>query len=77
MKKILFLLLISSVAAFGKTKGNHSKPIPKAQLSKIKSMICFGWENIYSSTTGEVIGKRSDNCWNARQGSHSTTVLYE
>lgn len=86
MKKILFILLISTVATFGKTKGVPSngrtknvpsKSITKPQISKPSIITCIGWTDIVSSTTGEVIGKRSNNCWNASQGFHRVTILYQ
>ena len=86
MKKILFILLISTVASFGKTKGvpskgkmkvASSKSTPKPQTIKPNIVTCIGWNTIYSNTTGEAIGKQSNNCWNARQGFHRVTILYQ
>jgi hypothetical protein len=86
MKKILFILLISTVASFGKTKGvpskgkmkdASSKSTPKPQIVKPNIVTCIGWTDIVSNTTGEVIGKRSNNCWNASQGFHRVTILYQ
>jgi hypothetical protein len=76
MKKILFLLLISTVVSFGRTKKVPSRLTPKTHIKKLKNMICFGWKKIYNDA-GEEIGKHSDNCWNASQGNHNITILYQ
>lgn len=75
MKKVVYLLLITmlvSFGSFGKKTMKKAKTKPKTN----QAMICFGWHTIYSKTTGQAIGKYSDNCWNSSQGHHSTTILY-
>jgi hypothetical protein len=74
MKK--FLLILFMMPTFT-TFAGKDKAYTKTNHDSKNAMICFGWTTIYSSTTGKPIGKYSYNCWNASQGWHYASVLYE
>lgn len=76
-KNILSLLLLafSTICVFAKSP--KLKKLPEVKSVSIQaSMICFGWTNIYSNSTGQIIGRYSNNCWNAEFGSHRVTEFY-
>lgn len=63
------------MVSFGKSKGVPKNVTPKANIQKLKSIICFGWHYTYYSD-GSLAGKTSNNCWNASDGHHTVVITY-
>ena len=76
MKKILILVLLSTMVSLGKSNGVPKNLTPKANIQKLKFLICTGeWHYTYY-TDGSKSSATNTSCWNLRQGHHTTTITY-